>query len=93
MIKKKCEYPIMQLMLSGFEDIEEGLSVTKLTDLKGQFKTDFEFIKTSKLTDNDDINASMSTLIELCVTKYKSAKRKLNHLNAKFVSIICSPNI
>ena len=85
-LKKKCKYPIIQLMLSGryTDDFEEGLLViNKWTDLKIQFKTDFEFNKTAKVIDKDEIYEIIATLIEGFVTKYKTSEAKVDSFNCK----------
>ena len=70
--------------MSSCRDIEKGLSViNKWTDLKEQFKTDYEFIKTAKLSDNDRISANMGKLIEVFVTKYKTSEAKVDSFNCK----------
>ena len=91
MINKKVKYPIAQLLLSNeLTNIEQGLSViNKWTDLKGQFKTDFKFIKKAKLTDDERINENMITLMEILVTKYKIREAKKSTEDNAFDCKIC----
>ena len=94
LIKKKAKNPIAQLMLNWHGNIECGLFVIyeNLTDLKGQLKTDFEFIQTAKLTGlisgissrlgiqwntSPEQMRSMADLIQVCETKYHLSVPKI----------------
>ena len=87
---KRSNFPIMQLMLTESvilrntdrRDFEQGLSlINKSTDLKIQLKTNFDFIKTAKLTGHCKLTERcMSIVNEICNTKYNFT---LNYDSAK----------